>query len=97
MRNAIVIFLVICLIGSSFAFASQGSATTVATAVPITKSAQHNSAIDFLIQLPEMTVKYLMPIEMVLSAVPIIGIIPTSLFFLQLIIFLFPLYILQML
>ncbi len=91
-----VIALVICLVGVSSVFAGQSAVQTATSTAIVSngpKSTQGNPGIDFLVQLPGMTVKYLMPIEMALSAIPGIGMIFGLEFFVQAFIMLLPIWL----
>ncbi len=80
MRYLAFIILIICVVGVSSVFAAQNPVQPATSTFIASKNStinQANPVIDFLVNLPANTVKYQMPIEMVIAAIPgYIGVIP---------------------
>lgn len=82
MKYFVIITLVICVLGVSFAFAAQAKTVTSSQTTVGQTVVQNGSSVDFTAQSLAImaenevknTVKYLMPIESLLSVVPFVGV-----------------------
>lgn len=90
MKYFVVVTLMICVLGVSSVFAVQAKTVTSNQATVCQTVVQGNPLIDFFMHLPINTVKYAMPIEVLLGAIPGFGLFFTLAWLTQLYILFLP-------